>query len=252
MLRRDPGHLVVGPVVLPDRPGLADLLRESDGSQTTDDPRLEPLVAAGALVDATSWPGGVPRAELHCAALTGRDPRRLAGRRGLQVAMVGAGSFCVLSDLLKRSGVRLGDEPNLVVTQSLGEPARELVDPYLAGGAAVLPVVVDGPLVHVGPLTVPGQSPCLRCYDAGRRVWDPTWSALVAQFGRRPVRGTAIDALRLHAATGFVAAEILAFAEGDRPETLGWRVTLDGDQRRAEPVRLDPECDCHLRVPDLS
>jgi hypothetical protein len=252
LLRRDAGHIVVGPVVLRDEPGLGALLRGIDGSTTSDDPALTPLVAAGALLDASDWPGGIPRAELHCAALTGREPRHLAGRRSLTVALVGGGASFPLLDLLERSGVRTGDHANAVVTYSVGEPARESCDPLLAAGTIVLPVVVDGALIHVGPLVVPGRSPCLRCLDAGRRFWDPAWPALVTQFGHSPVHGFAADALRLHEAAGFVAAELLALGEGRDPLTVGTRVTLDGAERRFEPVAFDPECPCHLQVPDLS
>lgn len=252
VLRRDPGHLVVGPVIVPDAPGLTELLHRIDESTTSDDPGLAPLVATGVLVDASGWPGGIPRAELHCAALTGRDPARLAGRRALRVAVVGRCDSFPLLDLLERSGVRPSGEPNTVVTLSVGEPARELLDPFLADGVTVLPVVIDGAVIRVGPLVVPGASPCLRCLDASRGFWDPAWPALVAQFGRSPVRGVAADALRLHAAAGFVAADLLRLAEGSQPATIGARVTLDGDERRFEPVSFDPGCACHLQVPELS
>lgn len=251
-MRRDPGHLVVGSLVVRDSPDLAGLLLGMDGAATSDDPALAPLVAAGVLVDATDWPGGIPRPELHCAALTGREPRDLAGRRALRVALVGSSADFPLMELLERSGVRTDGEPSLVVTCTVGEPARAIFDPYLTDGVTILPVVIDGANILVGPLVVPGRSPCLRCLDAGRRDWDPTWPTLVAQFGRHRARGLAVDALRLHLAAGFVAAEILALADGAPPQSLSRRITLDGEERRSEPVAFDPACHCHLPGPELS
>lgn len=251
-MRRDPGHLVVGSLVVRDSPDLAGLLLGMDGATTSDDPALAPLVAAGVLVDTTDWPGGIPRAELHCAALTGREPRDLAGRRAMRVALFGSDADFPLIGLLERSGVRTDGDPTIVVTCTVGEPARAIFDPYLTNGVTILPVVIDGASIHVGPLVVPGHSPCLRCLDAGRRAWDPAWPTLVAQFGRTRARGRAVDALRLHLAAGFAAAEILALADGVPPQTLNQRITLHGEERRSEPVAFDPECRCHLRGPDLS
>jgi hypothetical protein len=247
VLRRDTDHLQVGTspgVVIPDRPGLYPFLRELDGSRdlarlradaARDYPELgadvadvlAPLVTAGAVVDV---------ADLFTPSL--------------QVAVTHDGPStvlaCTLGSLLTAIDIDLAPEPDLTVMISTGEPPRHPAANAVHMGLAHLIVTVDGDSVRIGPLVIPGQTPCLDCLDLHRSAWDPAWPALVAQFGR-PV-AHALPALMAHAAATEIAGECLDFARGLLPRSATEVVVVNPDRtlRTATTARFHAHCTCAL------
>ncbi len=65
-------------------------------------------------------------------------------------------------------------------------PSRHL--PWLRRDVPHLAVVFDDTGARVGPLVEPGDGPCLRCLDLGRRDADPAWPVIAAQLAGRPGR----------------------------------------------------------------
>lgn len=53
-------------------------------------------------------------------------------------------------------------------------------EPWRRSGVPHLPVVIDGPLVTVGPV-IEVDGPCLRCLDLARCDRDPAWPIVLAQ-----------------------------------------------------------------------
>lgn len=159
---------------------------------------------AGVVVDATSTPSA-------------RQPNiRLQHDPGAAAVAVTIGD--ALSDL----GLAVGPEPDLTLVLSTGEPRRADIAGLVRVGHPHLPVILDGDAVRVGPWVVPGTTPCLECADWHRAGWDPTWAALVPQFGR-PARPGISPSVRLGTAS-LVVAELERFAAGVRPRT--WMTVL--------------------------
>lgn len=257
LLRRDASHLQIGTspgIVVADRPGLGPLLRLLDGVRdldrvvqlaSRDIPGLDDVAsilaelrAVGAIVDADAHEAGARRLAGHAVGFVvtaGAAPLVSATR----AALVSAG----LHDLTST-------EPELLVIVSHGEVARSVYEQPSLLGLDHLPVVVDEDRVRIGPFVRPGRTPCVTCHDLHRSDWDPAWSAIVPQLGRRPplVRPGAIAGLTLHAAAVEVAAEVVA-ALGDGPLRTAGRCLVVGprhDQRTTWPVAFHHRCSCDL------
>ncbi len=56
-------------------------------------------------------------------------------------------------------------DPDLLVVVSCGEPARAVFEQAHRHGIPHLMVVLDEDRVRVGPLVIPGVTPCLTCLD---------------------------------------------------------------------------------------
>jgi bacteriocin biosynthesis cyclodehydratase domain-containing protein len=255
LLRRDAAHLQIGTtpgVVVPDRPGLLAFLRLLDGvrdldrlrrvaraevPELDDDPAdvLRPLMAAGAVVDASSLR---PR-PLRLTASMHVDP--------------GAHRFgAIVRDALTDVGVRGLDspDPDLLVVVSCGEPGRSVFSAAAQQSIAHLPVVLDDDRVRVGPLVRPGLTPCLGCLDLTRADWDPAWPVLLHQLGRpgHLAAPPVVDPVVLHVAAAEIAAEVRALATGRPVRTSGAVVAIGpthGD-RDSWPVAFHHACGCAL------
>lgn len=115
-------------------------------------------------------------------------------------------------------------------------PARSFAD-YLARDRAHLPVALDRGGATVGPLVIPGDTPCLSCRDAHETSRDPAWPLLHAQLIGRTARR--ISGARVVAATG-VAGQLL---RAGRPGGLVMRLNADGSRRRWR-IGFDERCRC--------
>ncbi len=279
LLRRDATHLQVGTspgIVIPDRPGLVDLLRLLDGARDVDRlatiartaiPELTIPVAevlaelrsAGVVFDATRWSGAGRRgldAEARHADFGGDDPDRLRRRPAYGVALHSDAGSSRLADIvqsvLSDSGIAHvdADDPDLLVIASCGEPSRTVFEQPVRLGLDHLPVVIDEDRVRIGPLVRPGLTPCVSCHDLHRADWDRAWPALVHQLGRHTVTMTppAVDAATTHAAALEVTVEVLAHADGRLNRTLG-RCLVVGpahDDRTTWPLAFHHACTCDL------
>lgn len=117
-----------------------------------------------------------------------------------------------------------------------GAAAAVQFAPFLRTDSPHLPVAVEPARITVGPLVVPGLTPCLSCRDAEDTARDPAWPLLHGQLvGRDPGRVT----LARVASAGAVAASLLADPEAARiarisaDGAIGWR-----------SVRFRAECLC--------
>ena len=170
LLRRDANHLQVGTspgIVIDDRPGLRSFLRLLDGVRDveqlrrlvrSDVPELEgdvddvlrPLLACGAVIDARQMTARRPRLSVALHDDTGSRPlARAIGH--------------VLTDL----GIRSIEppDPDLLLVVSCGEPARTVFDQARLRSITHMTVVLDKDRVRIGPLVIPGVTPCLTCLD---------------------------------------------------------------------------------------
>jgi hypothetical protein len=257
LLRRDATHLQVGTnpgVVIRDRPGLYPLLLSLDGARDLDALRrrarreipdleidvadaLAPLIAAGLVVDS----GPPVRPSLRVDLAHDLPSTHLAG---------------TVDALLTGAGVEVGPDPDLVVILSFGEPDRTALADAVRCGVTHLLVVLDGEVVRIGPLVVPGRTPCVGCTDLHRTTWDPGWLALVPQFGRAVPHRIPMGAppgsagLTQHVAAAEIAATCLEFAVAPghgriRPGQIR-TVGPDRKVRVGGYAAFHPRCPCAL------
>ncbi|MEV4945233.1 TOMM precursor leader peptide-binding protein [Streptomyces sp. NPDC053755] len=99
----------------------------------------------------------------------------------------------------------------------------------------------------VGPLVLPGETPCARCLQEERTDREPVWPRLLAQWRSGPPHALpACDLSLATAVAGLAAAHALAFLDGESPASTGarWEVSLPMLEWRTEPVRPHPACPC--------
>lgn len=249
VLRRDAAHLQVGTspgLVIRDHPGLYPLLRGLDGTRDFETLRrhvkrdlpelgtdvaeaLAPLIAVGAVVD-------------------GERARRSSTRIGLSHDGPSRPLAATLRSLLADLKLTVAPDPDLVIAVSSGEPSRHVLANAASCGITHLVVVLDGDVVRLGPLVVPGRTPCVECLDLHRAGWDPTWPALLPQFGRPVALG--VSPLTQYAAVAEIAAEVARFAAGERPRTATQILTVEADRTVTAVASpgLHPRCPCSLLI----
>jgi bacteriocin biosynthesis cyclodehydratase domain-containing protein len=166
-----------------------------------------------------------------------------------------------------RTGTR-GDAATRAAAASAAAPAPELarrLDIVAPVGFAAAPevlaavrsrthlfVAVRDLTAVVGPLVVPGHTPCLRCLELGRGERDPAWPRLAAQLVGEPAAVDPGDVVLATAAAAVAAAQLLTLVDGvERPATMGGVLELrsgnfgglDGQVRRRS-VSSHPACGC--------
>ncbi len=139
-------------------------------------------------------------------------------------------------------------EPRLVVLAGpSAEPDRTLTDSLFRAGRPHLVVRLEPDRAVVGPLVLPGRTPCIRCQDLHRCRLDDAWPHLLAQLCREPV---APEPTLLAWAASTAAVQALAWLAGGPPEAAGSTLELGlADFRlrtRAWPAH--PRCGCLLPI----
>jgi bacteriocin biosynthesis cyclodehydratase domain-containing protein len=268
-----------------DRIGLIRRAVRRGASPEVAEGLLRRLVDAGALVDATAHERATRRRAEAAVALTGDGPLAVGIAAGLALAgvgtlQVGGGGGPVrardvgtglldgdrgrsrgdaLLDAVRRvaPGARAGPRPvrpapGLHVLADAAAPDPVLVAELHATRTAHLTVRLRDGVGVVGPLVLPGRSPCLGCLELHRAARDPGWPAVAAQLMDREGDGEQATAA---ATAALGVAQVLAVLEGgpgpgsvhgSRPSTLGATLELDlaaGTLRRRR-WSAHPECTC--------
>ena len=235
---------VVGPLADAD---LAALLRWGSTRQPAHDPRR----LDGLLADLAA--AGIPPAHAPAAH----------GRAGATVAVVGGGASArTLLRALRAAGVGAlvtGEDPapatwDLVVLFDRHAARSVSAEGLLADGVPHLSVVLRDTDALVGPLVLPGTSPCLRCLDLHRTDVDPGWPMVLDQFTReagpagveQPPEDLADDGGVATAVAGLAALQVLAHLDGGRPTALGATLELLVPEGTVQQRRwaAHPQCGC--------
>lgn len=140
--------------------------------------------------------------------------------------------------------------PDLVVLVAEDPVHPDDAHPWLQRGVAHLPVTVGAITAVVGPLVVPGGTPCLRCVERTRDAVDPGRSA-PRRTGPGPALGPGpvvrAEASLAAVTTGLVAMVALGFVDG-RPGPVGMslHVELPWPAVRQRRWQVHPGCACRL------
>ncbi|MGC3993214.1 MAG: hypothetical protein QM779_03645 [Propionicimonas sp.] len=138
------------------------------------------------------------------------------------------------------------DAPELVLLATgTAEPDRALTDALFREGRAHLVVRLEPDRAVVGPLVVPGSTPCVRCSDFVRGHLDPAWPHLLAQLCREGVEP--VPALRTWAAST-AAVQVHAWQAGAAADASGasLELTLPDYRLRRRAWPAHPACGCLL------
>ena len=115
-----------------------------------------------------------------------------------------------------------------------------------------LAVTVQETGVDVGPLVVPGVTPCLECLDRQLADGNSTWNTAADALGRRQVEAAPAgeETSGAVAAAGVAAGQVLAFLDGVvQPATWSAVLVLRAADGYVGPKKLSfhPDCGCRLQ-----
>ncbi|MHC1559759.1 ThiF family adenylyltransferase [Actinomycetospora sp. C-140] len=136
---------------------------------------------------------------------------------------------------------------DLVVLADADRPDPVAATRLVLAGRAHLPVALAAGVGTVGPLVVPGRTPCLHCEDLVRTAEDPAWPRLAAELaGRRSPAPVALAA----ATAALAVAEVLAVLD-PAGVAAAWGATLTlaaHGARDRTPARRHPDCGCDVHL----
>jgi hypothetical protein len=148
---------------------------------------------------------------------------------------------------------RVGSRPPVAVVVCAAADADlpwtdpELCDDLLADGVVHLPVAVAGRGARVGPMVVPGLTPCLWCLDLRAVDSDSAWPALADQLRLRHAVARAHDGVLACTAALVAVGQVVCLVDGlHEPSTYSHQVHLQAPStlpREVEVVR-HPACGC--------
>lgn len=154
-------------------------------------------------------------------------------------------------DLLRRTAPSMpeaaGARPDLVVLASTDGDTRERARHLVLDGTAHLLVEVRDTTGVVGPLVLPGRTPCLRCLELTRCDLDPAWPALAAQLSAASAPQEACDGPLALAVAAQGAMQVLAMVDATtEPAALGGtlEMALPDWRWRRRSWPLHPDCGC--------
>ncbi|MFR9674283.1 ThiF family adenylyltransferase [Streptomyces sp. TR02-1] len=99
----------------------------------------------------------------------------------------------------------------------------------------------------VGPLVLPGASPCAECLLRSRADAEPSWALMAAQWRTPARRGNGVgacDAALATAVAGITACHVLSFLDGDGSPGAGSRTCLALPHLLTEHETFAPHRDC--------
>ncbi len=169
----------------------------------------------------------------------------------LRVAIDGSGvGRDEIAQALRDEWIVDDSAPDVVVVVANYVLPLELTGRWLRRDVPHLIVVVDERGAHVGPLVIPGVTPCAHCVDAQARAADESWPAVATQLMFAPPPDLPV-AVRFHIASD-VEHVIRSWREGQERrdscagEIRGERIRVDLTriEREVTPVTFSDDCQC--------
>lgn len=240
-----PGAL---PRLLPDHRVASSLPRFRQDAAS----RLDRLAASRIVVEGLSRLGAVMWTSLTAAGVARVDAR---DSRPVTPADVCVGGFSpaeigqprsALPGLhgawVTRTAPRYAATVLHVLTDAVDVAARS--QQLTARGTPHLVVTCRERIGRVGPLTLPGQTPCPNCLTLAHRDRDPGWVQVWRQLGSCPSPDT--DASLVGMTAHLATAHVLDWLTGGRPTTLAGQIELTAPDgvTRVIPAAQHPECGC--------
>jgi bacteriocin biosynthesis cyclodehydratase domain-containing protein len=208
----------------------------------------------GATLSALLSAAGVGRVTVDDPALIRPADLAPGGLRGVGVHhRRGDAANALVASVRTAQPVRTGGDGRVLVVLS---PAGPVVPPewlMRVRARPHLPVAVRETSAVIGPLVLPGVSPCLRCLELARADRDPAWPVLAAQLVGDQRAVEPCDIALASAAAGLTAMHALAWLDSDRARgaapaspLLGGvlEISLIDLSMRRRTVVAHPDCGC--------
>lgn len=130
-----------------------------------------------------------------------------------------------------------------VIASATAEPDRLLTQSLIRANQPHLVVRLEPGRAVVGPMVLPGLTPCVHCLDLTQRDLDRHWPILLAQLCNLRVDP---DPVLLEWAVSTATIQIRAWSQGRLPETASGclEVTQPGHQLGFRRWTVHPECGC--------
>ena len=148
-------------------------------------------------------------------------------------------------DLGKTEG-NSGETGNQRISIVVGTPPSDLLQKWMSEGVThILIDDPDGASVTVGPLIIPGQTPCSRCVSIGNEDLNNLWRDIAWKKQRTP--STEVPVAVAHLVAGMVALELLQYLDEGSSELLGTSTRIKFHTPAATERRLyarHPACGC--------
>jgi bacteriocin biosynthesis cyclodehydratase domain-containing protein len=135
--------------------------------------------------------------------------------------------------------------PDLAVIAPAEQDPADLIAELSAEAIPYLLARLGEDEALVGPLVLPGRTPCARCADLHLAGSDPHWPRVFAQFGSPPPGHVPPrDAALALLAAAHTVLRALAFLDGPDPQALGTVVRFGPLDPIARLIRVAPHRDC--------
>jgi len=129
----------------------------------------------------------------------------------------------------------------------VGNPPSEHVQEWMSDGVAHL--LVENPdcaSINVGPLVLPGKTPCLRCLSLTKEDQEGLWREINRQ--NISVKPAEVPVAVAHHVAGFIALEILQFLDIGQTELIGHSARINyhsPGRTQSTLLARHPACGCN-------
>lgn len=139
-----------------------------------------------------------------------------------------------------------GEPAKKVISIVVGTPPSDELQTWMSEGVAHLIVDnPDGAAVTIGPLVIPGRTPCTRCVSIANEDLNELWRDISWRKQNSPA--SEVPVAVAHHVAGFLALEILAFMDEGRSKLIGRSARINFHSPTVIQERLyarHPACGC--------
>lgn len=144
-------------------------------------------------------------------------------------------------------GKKIDQEEPRKLMVAVGNTPADLVQEWISQGIPHLFIdAPDGASISIGPIVIPGQTPCARCISLTLEDQNPTWLEISMQRLINPSREVPVSVA--HCIAGVAALELLRFIDEGNSPLIGGSARLDYQAPTVlEPQRFTrhPACGCN-------
>ena len=135
--------------------------------------------------------------------------------------------------------------PDLVVVAPVERYPVEIFDGFVSAGVPHLLVRPAEDEILVGPLVLPGRTPCVHCTDLQLSELDPSWPRFLAQYGTpRPGELPPADVSLVLLAAAYAVQHALTYLDGGEPAVLGAVHSLRPPDALPQVIEIKPHPSC--------
>lgn len=143
--------------------------------------------------------------------------------------------------------VKESDDGRRLLAIAVGNVPADQVQEWMSAGIPHLFInAPDGARISVGPIVIPGQTPCARCISMALEDQNPTWHEISLERLIRPA--SEVPVALAHHIAGLAALELLRFMDEGQSHLTGKRTHIDFHQPThlvQQSFARHPACGCN-------